>query len=96
MGCSSFAKYRFPMGVTIMGFAEHFGQYVFADMALITPDLVEQFWSGFGGNRKHTCTYVFITIYMYMTIYLRFPRVILQGCGIALKCVTYSPSLVRS
>ena len=25
MGCSPFANYRFQMGVTVMGFAEHFG-----------------------------------------------------------------------
>ena len=27
MGCSPFANSRFQMGVTIMGFAEHFGLY---------------------------------------------------------------------
>ena len=27
MGCSPFANSRFQMGVTVMGFAEHFGQY---------------------------------------------------------------------
>ena len=25
MGCNPFANYRFQMGVTVMGFAEHFG-----------------------------------------------------------------------
>ena len=27
MGCSPFANSRFQMGVTVMGFAEHFGHY---------------------------------------------------------------------
>ena len=30
MGCSSFPSYHCQMGVTIMGFAEHFGSYLFS------------------------------------------------------------------
>ena len=28
MGCSPFANYRFKMGITVIGFAEHFGQEI--------------------------------------------------------------------
>ena len=35
MGCSLFSNYHFQMGITVMGFAEDFGQYLSKDLNLV-------------------------------------------------------------